>query len=184
MLCRWWQTHCTFEGVVPAGTNKCGRWDLTNAWKNRKPRVWKQPDDQWPATLNTHIQSRTKFMLEILWLLLARGFEWSILPMYVRTCIRTYVFVTLSNVNLHSLFALMCTRRNSCVTCTDDRGRGQGRTAFLDNGGRGGQRSWSSATYMFCGVECWTQLMVGDTEKEKATKSVYKRSQEGKKRTS
>ena len=25
---------------------------------------------------------------------------------------------------------------------------------LLDNGGRGGQRGWSSATYVFCGVEC------------------------------
>ena len=55
--------------------------------------------------------------------------------------------------------------------------RGQGRMAFLDNGGWGGQRGWSSATYVFCVVECWTQPMVGDAEKQKAMKSMYKRSQ-------
>ena len=30
---------------------------------------------------------------------------------------------------------------------------GQGRMALLDNGGRVGQRGWSSAMYEFCGVE-------------------------------
>ena len=56
------------------------------------------------------------------------------------TYVGTYVSVTLRNVNLHS-FALTCTLRNSCVMCTDDGGREQGRAALLDNGGHGGQHA-------------------------------------------
>ena len=60
-------------------------------------------------------------------------------------------------------FALTCTERNSCVTCTNSRGYRmhlyalpndrQGRTALLDNRGRVRQRGWFSATYVFCRVE-------------------------------
>ena len=39
--------------------------------------------------------------------------------------------------------------------------------ALLDNGGRVGQHSWSSAMYVLCGVEYWTQPTVGGIEKEK-----------------
>ena len=46
---------------------------------------------------------------------------------------------------------------------------GQGRTVILDNGG---QRGWCSTMYVFCGVECWMQLTVGDIEKEKAMNSL------------
>ena len=47
------------RGVIPAGTDECARWALTNfaAWMNfnSKPRVkaFRRPDDH--ATLNTHI---------------------------------------------------------------------------------------------------------------------------------
>ena len=53
---------------------------------------------------------------------------------------------------LHS-FAITCSLRNSWVTCSDDGGREQERTVLLDNGGRGGQRGWSSPIYVFCGVK-------------------------------
>ena len=75
-----------------------------------------------------------------------------------------YVLVTPRDVNLHS-FALICTHVQGAHASgalkieahagrTRYETRGQGRTAFLDNGGQGGQRGWSSATYVFCGVEC------------------------------
>ena len=67
---------------------------------------------------------------------------------------------------------------NSYVTCTDTgeywmpslaaNDGGQGRTVLLDNGGRVGQRGWSSAMYAFCGVEYRTQPMVCGIEKEKS----------------
>ena len=67
---------------------------------------------------------------------------------------------------------------NSYVTCTDTgeywmpnlaaNDGGQGRTVLLDNGGRVGQRGWSTATYAFCGVEYRTQPMVCGIEKEKS----------------
>ena len=99
--------------------------------------------------------------------------------LYIRVLSRSGMSIC---THLHS-FALMCMLRNSCVMCTDDGGRGKRRTVLLDNGGCGGQRCWSSKMYMFCGVKSWMQPTVGDTGKEKATKSMYKRSQEGKKRT-
>ena len=90
------------------------------------------------------------------------------------TYVSTYVFVTLRNVNLH-------TSRNSYVTCTDmgeyrmldwmpslAANDEQERMALLDNGGRVGQRGWSSATYSFCGVEYRTQPTVCGIEKEKS----------------
>ena len=106
--------------------------------------------------------------------------EGSILAMFVHTCLSSSGMSICTH--LHP-FALTCMIRNSCVMCTDDGGRGKRRTVLLDNGGCGGQRCWSSKMYMFCGVKCWMQPTVGDTGKEKATKSMYKRSQEGKKRT-
>ena len=50
----------------------------------------------------------------------------------------------------------------------------RGRMALLDNGGHGRHCGCFSTTYMFCGVECWMQPTVGDTEKEKATKLMSK----------
>ena len=53
------------KGVVPAGTDECARWALTNfaAWMifNSKPRVnpSRRPNDH--GTLNTHI---SRFVLE------------------------------------------------------------------------------------------------------------------------
>ena len=51
----------------------------------------------------------------------------------------------------------------------------------------GGQRGWAFALYVFGGVkctnECWTQPMAGNSDKEKAKRSVHRRSQESKKRT-
>ena len=44
----------------------------------------------------------------------------------------------------------------------------EGRTALLENRGRVGQRGWSSAMYMFCGFEYWTQLKVGGIEKQQS----------------
>ena len=97
--------------------------------------------------------------------------------------VRTYVSVTLRNVNLH-------TSRNSYVTCTDTgeywmpslaaNDGGQGRTALLDNGGRVGQRGWSSATYAFCGVEYRMQLTVCGIEEQKSRYS--RRQDENKKK--
>ena len=65
--------------------------------------------------------------------------------------------------------------RNSYVMCTDTgeywmpslatNDGGQGRTALLGNGGRVGQRGWSSA---FCEVEYRTQATVFGIEKEKS----------------
>jgi len=72
---------------------------------------------------------------------LARSFEWARIKLWMRdvfsqcTCVRT------------------CLSRSGMsiwLACTDDGGRGQARTALLDNGGRGEQWSWSSAKYVFC----------------------------------
>ena len=90
------------------------------------------------------------------------------------TYVRTYVSVTLRNVNLQM-------SRNSHVTelirhipgeyqmpslAAND--GGQGRMVLLDNGGRVGQCGWSSATYTFCGVKYRTQPTVCGIEKEKS----------------
>ena len=105
---------------------------------------------------------------------LVRGFEWGI---YSRN-VCMYVSVTFRNVNLHTSRNSYVMSRNSYITCTDTgeyrmpslaaSDGGQGRTVLLDNGGRVGQCSWSSATYAFCGVEYWTQPMVCGIEKEKS----------------
>ena len=99
------------------------------------------------------------------------------------TYVHTYMSVTLRNVNLHTSRNLRhgthmsraLTRENTgcampSLAASDG---GQGRTALLDSGGRVGQRGWSSATYVFGGVECRTQLTVCGIEKEK---SRYRRS--------
>ena len=57
----------------------------------------------------------------------------------------TYVCTYVHVCHAQGQFALTCTQRSSCVTCTDTRGYqipsdgGQGRTVLLDNGGRVGQ---------------------------------------------
>ena len=50
------------------------------------------------------------------------------------TCVRTYMSVTLRNVNLHSFAQLHSCARNSCITCTDDGGtRGRGTRPRLED---------------------------------------------------
>ena len=85
--------------------------------------------------------------------------------MYVRACIHTYLSVTLRNVNLCSharrwthVSHALTHEDTGCANMPSD--GGQGRTALLDNRGWVGQSGWSSATYVFCGVEseCSQQL--------------------------
>ena len=95
----------------------------------------------------------------------------------VGTC--TYIRTCQSRSGMPICTHLHSRARNSCITCMmmeacAGETRGQGRMAFLDNGGRGGQRGCSSTMYVFCGVECWMQPTVGDAEKQNA---MYKRSQ-------
>ena len=72
----------------------------------------------------------------------------------------TCVYMCRSRSGMSICAHLHSRARNSCVTCTVDEAHvggardRQGITAFLGNGERGGQRGWSSATYVFCGVEC------------------------------
>ena len=111
------------------------------------------------------------------------GFEWGIYSCNVRVYVHTYMYVTLRNVNLHS-FALTCTYAQELMRHVHWRCWCQWRTRKNSaswHWRREGQCFWPSATYVFCAVECWTQPMVGDTEKEKATNKVNVH--EGKKRT-
>ena len=72
----------------------------------------------------------------------------------------TYVRTCLSRSGMLICARHRTQRHGTHVTCTDTgeyrmpslaaSNGGQGRTAFLDNGGRVGQRGWSSTTYAFC----------------------------------
>ena len=76
--------------------------------------------------------------------------------------IRTYVAVTLRNVNLRSCLGMsICAHTQesgvteTCITCMrmlmED---GVGGKMFLGDGGRGGQCRWAFATYIFGRVKC------------------------------
>ena len=92
--------------------------------------------------------------------------------MYVCTCLSRSGMSICTHHGTHASRALTRSRgyRMPSLAASDG---GQGRTALLDSGGRVGQRGWSSATYVFGGVECRTQLTVCGIEKEK---SRYRRS--------
>ena len=81
--------------------------------------------------------------------------EWSILAMYARTCLSRSGMSICARMDAEEL---MCH-----VTFTDNQ---EYRMPWV------GQRGWSSAMYVFCGVEYWTPLMVGGIEKEKAKKTM------------
>ena len=93
----------------------------------------------------------------------------------------TYVSVTLRNVNLRSR-ASIGTHASRALThedtgCLSLAMEDREESRFLTcNRGRVGQRGWSSATYVFFGVEYWTQPTVGGIEKKKVAKSMYIRS--------
>ena len=68
----------------------------------------------------------------------------------------TYMSVTLRNVNLRTSVTELIRhvhlhgRIPDAMPSLATSNGGQGRTALLDNGGRIGQRVWSSSTYAFC----------------------------------
>ena len=107
---------------------------------------------------------------------LARGFEWGIYSRNVCAYVRTYLSHSgrsiCAHVHAEELIHHVCTETQDYRMPSNG---GQGRTALLDNGGRVGQCDWSSAMYIFCGVEYWTQPTVGGIEIEIVTKSMYSR---------
>ena len=54
----------------------------------------------------------------------------------------------------HCLHSRAWSETHASHALTVEVDRGQGRTLVVDNGGHRGQCDWSSATYVFCEVEC------------------------------
>ena len=80
--------------------------------------------------------------------------------MYVRICVRTYVFVTLRNVNSRSCQNVNLSSRSKMqVSLIQALHEEVGMTFFCD-GEQGGQHGWAFAMYIFGGVKCRTQPMV------------------------
>ena len=98
--------------------------------------------------------------------------------MYVRTYVRTYVSVTLRNVNLRSTLGMsICAYAQAGYRIRalhDEVG-----TTFLADGRRGGQRDWPFATYVFAERSAQTSAerspRLPTLRKKKAKKSAHRR---------
>ena len=100
--------------------------------------------------------------------------EVSILAKYKCTCLSRSGMSIWAHVHVQDLCVTCSDTRRCLVLAMEDRKNG---ASWQWRMGR--QCGWSSTTYVFYGVGCWTQPMVGGTMKEKAMNSVYSRSQEG-----